>query len=257
MTDISNFEMRILNCGLIRNPKSEIRNQYFLVGLILFLFLSSCKKDEVIRTAGPAYQYAPIDTGRWILYDVDSTYYSVFTTPPATRFTFQILERIDSTYIDNQGRPTQRLQRFKRNSASAPWQPEVNVWNSTLTLARYERVENNVRYVKLGFPINLNTTWNGNAYNFFGEDIYGYDDVHVQYSIGTFYFDSTLIVLRGPLPNAIERKNGKEIFANHVGMIYKEYYDLDIQNFSDTTGAKYFYSIAAHGLHNASVPIPH
>jgi len=42
-------------------------------GLILLFSLSSCKKDEVIHSAGPAYQYAPTDTGLWILYDVDST----------------------------------------------------------------------------------------------------------------------------------------------------------------------------------------
>jgi len=225
-------------------------------GMILFFMLSSCKKDEVIHTAGPAYQYVPTDTGRWILYDVDSTFYSVLTTPPATRFIFQILERIDSTYIDNQGRPTQRLERFRRDSVGAPWQPSVSVWNSTLTLSAYERDEENIRFIKLGFPINLNTTWNGNAYNTLDVDEYSYDDIHAPYTLGTFNFDSTLIVLRGQPPNAIERKNGKEIFANHIGMVYKEYYDLDIQQFTDTNGAKYFYTMVSYGLHNAPVPIP-
>lgn len=260
ITGSNDCGLRILNCGLellsIRNPQFEIRNKYFFTGLVLLFFLSSCKKDEVIHTAGPSYQYAPTDTGRWILYDVDSTYYSVFTTPPATRFTFQILERIESTYIDNQGRPTQRLERFRRDSAGAPWEQYITAWNSTLTLSAYERVEENIRYVKLGFPINLNTTWDGNAYNILDMDEHGYEDIHVEYSLGTFYFDSTLGVTRGQPPNAIERRNGKEIFANRVGMIYKEYYDLGIQSFSDTTGAKYFYRMAAYGMHNAPVPIP-
>lgn len=237
------------------NLRFGIWNSGFSVGLILFFAFSSCKKDEVIHTAGPSYQYAPTDTGMWILYDVDSTYYSAVTIPPATNYKFQVLERIDSTYLDNQGRPTQILQRFRRDSTNGAWYPGTTIWNSTLTLSAYERVEENIRYVKLGFPINLNTTWNGNAYNTIPEDIYGYDDIHVAYSIGSFNFDSTLIVTRGQPPNAIERKNGQEIFANHVGMIYKEYYDLDIQGFSDTTGAKYFYTIRSYGLHNAPAPI--
>jgi hypothetical protein len=224
-------------------------------GMILFFMLSSCKKDEVIHTDGPSYWYAPTDTGQWILYDVDSTYYSVFTTPPATHYSFQILERIDSTYIDNQGRPTQRLERYRRDSVNAPWS-EPSAWSATLTLSAYERVEENIRYVKLGFPINLNTRWNGNAYNTGNYDEYYYDDVHAEYYHGTFYFDSTLIVQRGQPPNAIERKNGKEVFANHVGMIYKEYYDLDIQLFQDTIGTKYFYRMTDYGSHNAPVPIP-
>lgn len=254
---MSHFGFQISDFGFssIRNLKFAIRNYYF-IGLVLFFFLSSCKKDEVIHTAGPSYQYAPTDTGRWILYDVDSTYYSVLTNPPATHYSFQVLERIDSTYLDNSGRPTQRLERFRRDSVGAPWVQVVSVWNSTLTLSAYERVEENVRFVKLGFPINLNTRWDGNAYNPQGFDEYSYEDVHVEYYFGSFYFDSTLIVHRGQPPNAIERKNGKEIFANHVGMVYKEYFNLDIQNFHDTTGAKYFYRMVAYGLHNAPVPIP-
>jgi hypothetical protein len=117
-------------------------------------------------------------------------------------------------------------------------------------------VEENIRYVRLGFPINLNTTWDGNDFNVLGEDIYEYDQIHINYTLGSFYFDSTLVVLRGNPPNAIERKNGKEIYANGVGMIYKEDYNLDIQQFTDTTGTKYFYTMAAYGLHNAPVPIP-
>ena len=229
------------------------KNSYIVIFLIAIIF-SSCKKDEVIHTAGPSYQYAPTDTGKWILYDVDSTYYSVLTVPPATHYSFQILERIDSTYLDNQGRLTQRLERYRRDSAGAPWAQAVSVWNSTLTLSAYERVEENVRFVKLGFPISLNNRWNGNAYNTLNFDEYAYEDIHAEYYLGTFYFDSTLIVQRGQPPNAIERKNGREVFANHVGMVYKEYYELDIQNFSDTTGAKYFYRMVAYGLHNAPVP---
>lgn len=238
----------------IRNPKSEIRNGYIITCIIFLFAFSACKKDEVIPP--PTYQYAPVDTGRWILYDVDSTYYSGVTVPPVNNYKFQVLERIDSEYLDNQGRPTLRLERFRRDSTGAPWVEYVNVWTSTLTSHAYERVEENLRYVKIGFPINLNTSWNGNAYNILDPEEYTYDDIHVEYTLGTFYFDSALIVLRGDPPNAIERKNGKEIFANHVGMIYKEYYDLNIQNFQDTTGVKYFYTMNDHGLHDAPVPIP-
>jgi hypothetical protein len=240
------FKLSIINYQLSVIP----------AGMILLFAFSSCKKDEVIHSAGPSYQYAPTDTGRWILYDVDSTFYSLFTTPPATHFNFQILERIDSTYLDNQARPTQRLERFRRDSVGAPWTEVISVWNATLTLSAYERVEENVRFVKLGFPISLNNQWDGNAYNSMDYDAYSYEDVHIPYSLGTFSFDSALIVQRGQPTNAIEHKNGIEVFANHVGMIYKEYYDLDIQNFQDTTGSKYFYRMSAYGLHNAPVPIP-
>src|SRR5689334_7600745 len=98
-----------------------MKKLFYIVIVLIAIVFSSCKKDEVIHSAGPSYQYAPTDTGMWIIYDVDSTYYSVVTNPRATHFSFQVLERIDSTYLDGQGRPTQRLERFRRDSAGAPW----------------------------------------------------------------------------------------------------------------------------------------
>jgi hypothetical protein len=196
-----------------------------LLSLPFLLVLNSCKEDETIQVPPVYFNYVPTNIGNTITYDVDSTYYNEFDSSVAV-FHFQIMERIDSTYIDNQGRPTQRIERFKRDSVSGPWYP-VSTWNSTLTTARFERVENNMRYVKLGFPISSSTTWNGNAYNTLGYEEYYYDTYHEPFSIATFSFDSVSTVIQVDDNNLIHRKYGEEKYANHVGKIYKEFIDAD------------------------------
>jgi hypothetical protein len=171
------------------------------------------------------FNYVPTNTGNIVVYDVDSTYYELFDSSVHV-FHFQIMERIDSTYNDNQNRPTQRIERYKRDSISGPWYI-VDVWNSTLTSARFERVENNIRFVKLGFPVAATQTWNGNAFNTLGEEDYSYYSFHEPLSVATFSFDSALTVLQVDDNNLIHQKFGLEQYANHVGLVYKEFIDCD------------------------------
>ena len=208
-----------------------------------------------------SYNYIPTDTGRWIIYDVDSTFYDDFFNPSViTNWTYQVIERIDSLYIDSEGRPTQRLQRIRRDSANAPWDIPLTIWTSNLTSARYEKVEENYRYIKLGFPIKETQSWNGNAFNWLGFKEYFYvtDSIHVPASVGSFDFDSVIVVFQGDLIIPInENKTGREIFANHVGMVYKLFNErrYDILNPNRQGGVTYSYTINQYGLHNAPMPV--
>ena len=202
-----------------------MKNLKTLLPFLIILAINSCKEDEQVFLPPVYFHYVPTNTGNVVVYDVDSTYYNEFDSSVAV-FHFQIMERIDSTYNDNQGRPTQRIERYKRDSVGAPWNI-ASVWNSTLTAASFERVENNIRYVKLGFPITASQTWNGNAYNTLGIEDYTYDSYHQPLSIDSFNFDSALTVLQVDDNNLIHQKYGLEQYANHVGLVYKEFINAD------------------------------
>ena len=202
-----------------------MKNFKSLLPFLLLLAMYSCKKDSLVYPPPVYFNYVPTNTGNIVVYDVDSTYYNEFDSTVAV-FHFQIMERIDSTYLDNQNRPTQRIERFKRDSITGPWNI-ASIWNSTLTTSRFERDENNFRYVKLGFPISGTQTWNGNAYNTIGEEFYYYGSFHEPLSIATFNFDSSLTVVQVDDNNLIHQKYGLEQYANHVGLVYKEFIDAD------------------------------
>ena len=196
--------------------------------LLLFLPLlaiDSCKEDETIFLPPVYFNYVPTNINHSIIYDVDSTFYADFDSS-VHYYHFQVMEKVESTYTDSAGRPTQRIERYKRDNISSPWQI-ASVWNSTLTATRFERYEDNERYIRLGFPINELQTWNGNALNNIGPEEYSYDSFHVPLSIGSYNFDSSLTVIQFGDTSLIHEKFGIEKYANHVGRVYKLYIDAD------------------------------
>ncbi|MFH1321174.1 MAG: hypothetical protein ABII90_11040 [Bacteroidota bacterium] len=191
---------------------------------ILFLCtLYSCKKD-VAPPIDMGYGYFPTEIGKWIIYDVDSTVYDGFYDTVIT-YQYQIKEVVESTFIDNQGRETQRIERYKRLNSSLQWIIK-DVWFSNRTTSTAEKVEENVRFIKLTFPVNLGNSWDGNSFNTMDEWNYEYTEVDAPCTINTLLFDSTATVLQIYEENLIEKQYYLEKYAKNVGLIYKELIDV-------------------------------
>ncbi|HNQ62062.1 MAG TPA: hypothetical protein PKJ62_06710 [Bacteroidia bacterium] len=212
----------------------------YLIFLVLLAGIFSCKKETIIPSS-PSFNYFPVEIGRWVEYDVDSIFHgenddnnddSVYT------FHFQIREEIDSSFINGQGQETQIVKRYKRNSSMEDWSL-TNVWTQTLTLTGAYRIEDNVAYHKLAFPINSGINWNGNDANTLEEETYSYEEFHVPTTIGGVTFDSTLTVVQIEEENFIERIYGKEKYATGVGMIFKQRDNLGKRNGIVVKGLEY------------------
>jgi len=195
---------------------------FSLVILALILFVSSCKKDDNGSTApaGLIYTYYPTNVGHELIYDVTLITKDEFTQDHDTAI-FQLKEVIESIFVDNQGRATQRLERYTRSTSNDPWVIS-DVWTSNLTTTHLERKEENVTYKKLLFPMQLNQEWNGNIFNTMGAMYYTYTDINVPGLAGSLYFDSTLTVIQTDESNCIDKSFSEEQFANHIGLIYKK-----------------------------------
>jgi len=193
---------------------------------ILFCFLISlfaaCSKDttSTINSDPAGFGYFPIDTGHWVIYDYDSIALGPFSQDT---YKFQLKEYITSTFLDNTGQTTERIERYVKLNDTTPWRI-VNVWTANLHSNDAERVEDNVRFIKLSFPVKLNATWNGNALNsIYPEWDYSYTAVDQPLTIGTLHFDSTLTVLQVNNSNLVQQQYAVEQYAKGVGMIYKEF----------------------------------
>ena len=218
--------------------------------LVLFLLATivySCSKDDSVETY-IGYEYFPTNVGHWIEYDVDSIIKDDFTGHSDT-FHFQLREEIDSIFIDNSGAPTQRLERFKRQTLSDPWIIH-KVWTSNLSNTTAQKVEDNIRYLKLVFPVSLFTNWDGNAFNTKDQADYEYTEVHQQKTVNGLNFDSSLTVIQivdtnNLLSDVIEI----EQYATQVGMIYKEQQHIERDFNFDTIVSAFVYieKIRAYG----------
>ncbi len=204
-------------------------------GLIFpLVLLYSCKKDEA-SVPDFGYNFSPEQVGKYIVYDVDSFYYNDFTNQ-VDSFKFQIKEKIESFYYDNENRKTMRLERYVRSFndtipyASLPWILK-DVWSANKTTTTYEKVEENVRFIKLAFPVKEEQVWNGNAQNTIDGWDYKYEFIDRPRTVAGITFDSVLQVtqLDDKLSNLIKHQYYIEWYARNVGMIYKKVIDVESQ----------------------------
>ncbi len=203
---------------------------FFIIAIFSFEFFS-CSKDPS-PTPDMGYNYFPNQVGKYVVYDVDSIYKDIRTDT----FKFQIKEKIESIFMDNQNRPTIRLERYKKNyNPSIPYSSMAwifqNVWTENRTNTTAEKVEDNIRYIKLAFPIKQNQSWNGNAQNIFDKWTYTYDYFDVAKSVGNLQFDSVLQVNQFDDESQVltQRQFYVEKYARNVGMIYKKIIDVESQ----------------------------
>jgi hypothetical protein len=231
----------------------------------------SCKKDKA-TAPDMGYNYFPDQIGKYVVYDVDSFYYNDITIHTDT-FKFQIKEKIESIFSDNQNRPTIRLERYiKHYSKTVPYSamPWVisDIWAENKTTTTAEKVEENVRFIKLAFPVKASQKWDGNAQNNMLEKWdYDYEFFDQARWVGPLHFDSVLQVNQYDDKNKIltQRQLYIEKYARNVGMIYKQAIDVKSQSDANwtptqtqqffskpilqrvTSGFQYSYTINSYG----------
>lgn len=218
-----------------------------LFTILLFSgLLISCKKDVIEQPINMHYDYFPIEANAWTIYDVDSTVWNNFNKK-IEHYTYQIKEKIDTSFIDDGGTKSWRLERYKRITSTSNWQL-IDIWHVRLTPTTAEKVEENNRIIKLAFPITTSTKWNANTYNMLDAESYKYQDIHQPFTTSNLIADSSVTVIQKPnTSNLVNSSNAYEIYAKNIGMVKKEYLYL-YKNLADTLSfTHYFYYYNSHG----------
>lgn len=207
------------------------------ISLIVLIFsglMYSCRKeDQPVVKMG--YDYFPIEVGRFITYEVTEINIDQAVSVNDT-VTYQLKEKIESQFIDNQGRPSLRIERYSRLNDTLPWVIK-DVWYATRTASIAEKVEENERYIKLAFPVKEDQSWNGNNFNILPAWEYTYSDIGVAKTIASLNFEKTVTVQQRNNVNFIEFEKAWEIYAEGIGLIKKQFVDLDLNN-GDTTNIR-------------------
>lgn len=219
---------------------------HFIIFIVTSLFiLFSCKKETELPL-NMGYRYFPINTGHWMIYDVDSVSYNDFTGQ-IDSFSYQIKEVIESVFIDNSGNETQRIERYVRENDTSEWIIR-DVWYQNRTTTTAERVEENLRFVKLIFPVETGKKWDGNSFNTLSPQTYELQETHSSKTINGNYFDSTVTVLQKSFYTIISEDFQQEIFATRIGMVYKKYTALTKSPAGlITSGIEYTYTLHTYG----------
>ncbi|MEY2828373.1 MAG: hypothetical protein RIQ33_231 [Bacteroidota bacterium] len=204
--------------------------------LVVVLMVWGCKKKQVNYDSKT--EYFPLSVGNWIIYDVDSLVYDAFTST-SYHHNFQLKELVASSFVDATGEAAYILERYERDSTNHDFVFK-NKWVQKNSTTKAEKVEDNLRFIKLVFPPLKNEVWKGNAYlqidpndertKFLTDWDYKYTTVDEPATIGATKFDSTLTVLQhDDYIVRLQKSYFKETFAKHVGLVYYQHTFLEQQ----------------------------
>jgi hypothetical protein len=158
----------------------------------------------------------------------------------------QFKDVIGESFYDNEGRESYVVNRYSRKDDTYLWK-DLMTFYATKTNFRVEVVENNLRMIKLVFPVKLKTYWAGNIYipaqiddklKWLWNWNYTYTYINQPFNTGLASFPNTIEVIgindstNNPeqFPDAIANKTySKEVYAKNVGLIYRELTNWEYQ----------------------------
>jgi hypothetical protein len=226
-------------------------NKLILYIFLASLFLTSCKHDEEFDAG---YKYYPISVGDYKIYQVQKISFQ----PNDTTFeNFEIKELVSEEFTIN-GEKRFKLERYKRLDNTLPWPNSPDsVWSAAFSNSKVIRVENNVRIIKLVFPVENGLTWNANSENFLEPDDYTYKNISKPYTVLGQNFPKTTTVLQSPNDSStrLYKDYRAEVFAENIGLVHKlkETYDYKqtggVANFDFKidVGIRYYERLTSYG----------
>lgn len=189
--------------------------------ILLSIVIVSCTKNEPAEVINLGFDYYPVNTGSIWVYDVDSISYDNNTgVTKIDTITYQYKELISSTFKDISGNKAQLLNRFYRANDSDSWS-QANTWTVLVTNEKAERVEENIRFVKIVFPVVVNKRWNGNMYNTKESEQYRIMYTNRRENYGGVFYNNTMMVQQARELNAVDEILKQEIYAQNIGLVYK------------------------------------
>lgn len=221
----------------------------------IILLLVSCKKENTSFTTTSVNAYFPLQVGKLIIYDLDSTVFTNFNQTETVRH-YQAQYKVQDSTTDNLGREGYTIYRYLRSDSTQDWTMD-NVFTVFPTDNLVECIQDNLRFIKLAAPVDNGFSWKGNSYLAFDpyrsyvfanpafmEDWeYTYDDVNKPLTVGTQTFDSTVTVLevadstgdpKVPGTEYAEKTFSIEKYAKGVGLIYKDFIHWEYQAIDHT-----------------------
>lgn len=166
--------------------------------------------------------YFPFTGGTYAEYEVDSTVYTEIPRDTLI-FRYRLKVKVADHFIDNEGREAFRLERYVKwfspvqSYDSMSWRLK-EVWLLLPGDRRMVVNESNVLYTKMTFPVQDKASWDGNAMNSGGEQIYYYEYVDRAEKIGTKNFDKVLMVNQQEKVTLISEDVAYEKYAFNVGL---------------------------------------
>ncbi|WP_421879451.1 hypothetical protein [Marinoscillum sp.] len=183
----------------------------------------SCSDEINELELDPGYDFYPLEIGQYHLYQVQEITYEVFEPDTAT---YYLREVVSDSLVSGDGSVKYLINRYKGEDSTALTLDSI--WAVRKTDRSVIRSENNRDYVKLVFPVEDNTSWDGNAYNTSEEQLYTFQqDDNYELNGEVFDTDHTIRVIIADVErNLVSQDERSEVYLRNVGLALKNYVQL-------------------------------
>ncbi|MBK9013791.1 MAG: hypothetical protein IPM82_06715 [Saprospiraceae bacterium] len=215
-----------------------MKNIRFLIVpcLLAALFFAACKETPDDYETDLGLDYFPLQVGKFIEYEVDSTIYDPNGDTTVSGSKTFVREEIIDTLTDNNGNVLYKIEHFERVADSLSWGIK-KVLTASIQDNQAIRMEDNLRFIKLTFPVKKGNSWNGNVHfdeglivTVAGETLemfkgwsYRTQQVNEPATVGGFQFDETTTVEEADNENLIELRKSSAIYAKGIGWFTGSY----------------------------------
>ena len=222
----------------------RINTRVLFLLAIVTMILSSCGDDVVlmVNDLETGSEYQPATEGQFWTYRIDST---IVTRSGTTVFTEGsssfIRETLSSSFLSPNGDTTFVLERSISDQEAGPFF-STDLWTLEKTEDRLTRVEENLSFTKMLFPIRVGALWDGNQFDDRIQtpvaqqivEIYRDWDYEIISNTATtevngVTYDNVLVVQQANFETALELRRSTEWYAPNIGLIRREMEIFDTQ----------------------------
>ena len=220
----------------------------FLVLSFLFV-LGACTTETDPYMPSDDQSFFPLELGNYWVYEVDSIIFRPEITIEIDSVHLWMREEIVDTILDNSGNTLFVIEQSERYNPADSW-----AFKQLLTVGLIDnqliRTENNLRFIKMVFPIQLFQQWDGNLFidpttivRVGGETIemfkdWSYSTVAEGESVNIEgeNYDNVITIAPAQSENLIELRMVEEQYAKDIGLISRTLEILDTQNIDPSLG---------------------
>jgi hypothetical protein len=164
--------------------------------------------------------YFPLGTRVYQIYTVDEVVYSPDMEPQVSAY--QLRAEVVDSFPSGEGGYTYVIHRSKRATDADPWEA-LDTWSARSDGREAVVAEGNRSFVKLTFPLQLGSRWNGNTFNSLGADEYQVTEFDRAMELDGILFDKTVTVEQENNEDLIVfTDERREVYASEVGLVFKE-----------------------------------
>lgn len=215
-----------------------------LIATLGIVLINACRKDnKVLPDSFYAYDYYPLEIGKYWIYQIDSSIYDPTVSGQPYRVSSTIVRTtMIDTFRDGAGVLNYVTEYAVQDSATQQWKPAY-LGRASRTATEAFLDEDNRKLVKMTFPPVTGTHWDGTRYIneqtivlVAGEPIEMYKEWDPRVvstdeagTIGGDAYDKILTIEYADAESRIEKRFALEKYARGIGLAYREYWILDTQ----------------------------